>query len=82
MSTRPSSSFSRTLSHSRLINRSSYRDFIEGCNQDFFSQDSTIQDALKALDLEDIDDTIPGMAITLMPHQLIGVAWMVRWLSL
>lgn len=33
---------------------------------------------MRRLDLEEVDQIFPGMTISLMPHQVIGVAWMLR----
>ncbi|KAE9403438.1 hypothetical protein BT96DRAFT_1016994 [Gymnopus androsaceus JB14] len=38
--------------------------------------DITVKAALKQLNLEDVDDILPGMNVRLLPHQVIGVAWM------
>ena len=37
-----------------------------------------VRDAVKALGLINATDRLPGMDVTLMPHQLIGVSWMVK----
>lgn len=37
-----------------------------------------VRDAVKALGLKNATDRLPGMDVTLMPHQLIGVSWMVK----
>ncbi|KAJ1306287.1 hypothetical protein OPQ81_010989 [Rhizoctonia solani] len=37
-----------------------------------------VRDAAKALGLSNTTDRLPGMQVPLMPHQLIGVAWMVK----
>ena len=37
-----------------------------------------VRDAAKALGLYNTTDRLPGMQVPLMPHQLIGVAWMVK----
>ncbi|KAF7289976.1 SNF2 superfamily protein [Mycena indigotica] len=46
-------------------------------NAELFDGNSTIEDALQKLDLESTHDLIPGLDIALMPHQLLGVSWMV-----
>lgn len=38
----------------------------------------TVQKAMEELGLRDKDDLIPGMETRLLPHQAIGVAWMVN----
>jgi hypothetical protein len=37
-----------------------------------------VQDAAKALGLTSMTERLPGMEVPLMPHQLIGVSWMVK----
>ncbi|KAI0640983.1 SNF2 family N-terminal domain-containing protein [Trametes meyenii] len=37
----------------------------------------TVQKAMERLGLQDKKDLIPGMEIRLLPHQLIGVSWMI-----
>ncbi|KAG9109343.1 hypothetical protein FRC07_008339, partial [Ceratobasidium sp. 392] len=37
-----------------------------------------VRDAVKALKLKNATDRLPGMQVALMPHQLIGVSWMVK----
>ncbi|KAF8667979.1 SNF2 family N-terminal domain [Rhizoctonia solani] len=37
-----------------------------------------VRDATKALGLSNTTERLPGMQVPLMPHQLIGVAWMVK----
>ncbi|QRV98450.1 DNA repair protein RAD5 [Ceratobasidium sp. AG-Ba] len=37
-----------------------------------------VRDAVKALGLKSSTDRLPGMEVPLMPHQLIGVSWMVK----
>ncbi|CUA67293.1 DNA repair protein RAD5 [Ustilago maydis 521] [Rhizoctonia solani] len=37
-----------------------------------------VRDAVKSLGLLNITDRLPGMQVPLMPHQLIGVSWMVK----
>lgn len=44
---------------------------------DDFQEDTTIETDLVKLGLKDLNDKLPGMKITLMPHQVIGVAWMI-----
>src|SRR4051812_41385722 len=53
-------------------------DVVAKGNEDSFDQDATIDKALQALNLTDLKDKIPGMEITLMPHQVMGVAWMLE----
>ncbi|EGO02949.1 hypothetical protein SERLA73DRAFT_103014 [Serpula lacrymans var. lacrymans S7.3] len=44
---------------------------------DNLSHGRTVQDAMENLNLRDQKDLIPGLEIRLLPHQLIGVSWMV-----
>jgi len=37
-----------------------------------------VNNALAKLGLRDLAAPLPGMSITLMPHQAIGVAWMLE----
>ncbi|CAE6334692.1 unnamed protein product [Rhizoctonia solani] len=37
-----------------------------------------VRDAAKALGLSSTTERLPGMQVPLMPHQLLGVAWMVK----
>ncbi|KAI0047735.1 hypothetical protein FA95DRAFT_1605864 [Auriscalpium vulgare] len=47
-------------------------------NAEQFNGDATLDEAVKKLDLPDIFTPLPGMEIALMPHQAIGVAWMLE----
>ncbi|KAF5357721.1 hypothetical protein D9758_007422 [Tetrapyrgos nigripes] len=47
-------------------------------NAELFDGSATVEDALKKLGLPNLFSPIPGMAVALMPHQVIGVAWMVE----
>lgn len=38
----------------------------------------TVQKAVKRLGLESKEQLLPGMEVTLMDHQLMGVSWMVE----
>lgn len=37
-----------------------------------------VQDAARALGLSTTTERLPGMQVSLMPHQLIGVSWMIK----
>ncbi|KAJ9128125.1 hypothetical protein QFC24_000417 [Naganishia onofrii] len=43
-----------------------------------FRKSRTVFNATRTLRLKDVSDRIPGMAVTLMPHQVIGVEWMLN----
>lgn len=45
-------------------------------NAEQFDDNVTIDVALKKLGLKDQYTPLPGMTITLLPHQIMGVAWM------
>lgn len=45
-------------------------------NAETFDGNVKVDDSLKKLGLASLVDTLPGMEIALMPHQVIGVAWM------
>ncbi|KAI0070755.1 hypothetical protein K474DRAFT_702536 [Panus rudis PR-1116 ss-1] len=45
-------------------------------NAEQFDGNESVDKALKKLNLPDLFTPLPGMQITLMPHQAIGVAWM------
>lgn len=40
---------------------------------------ATVDEAFKKLKLKKQKECVPGMRVSLMPHQLIGVAWMVEY---
>ncbi|KAJ7054346.1 SNF2 family N-terminal domain-containing protein [Mycena amicta] len=50
---------------------------IEAGNAELFDGNSKIEDALERLGLATTHDLIPGLDIALMPHQLLGVSWMI-----
>ncbi|KAF7302742.1 SNF2 superfamily protein [Mycena chlorophos] len=50
---------------------------IEAGNAELFDGNETIDKALEKLGLESVQELIPGLEIALMPHQVLGVAWMV-----
>jgi SNF2 family DNA or RNA helicase len=47
-------------------------------NVETFDGNESVDKALKYLDLENLDDKLPGMEVSLMAHQALGVAWMVE----
>ncbi|KAG9106693.1 hypothetical protein FRC07_008757, partial [Ceratobasidium sp. 392] len=51
--------------------------FIEQALSDYKPM-ASVQAALKVLQLKDAAERLPGMRVTLMPHQLTGAAWMVQ----
>ena len=50
--------------------------FIATVDTEFFDRTVKVGDALKSLGLQSTNDYLPHMTITLMPHQIIGVSWM------
>ncbi|KAF9220758.1 hypothetical protein BS17DRAFT_786466 [Gyrodon lividus] len=44
-------------------------------NSEFFDGNATVDKALERLGLKSQYQLLPGMAVSLMPHQTIGVAW-------
>jgi hypothetical protein len=54
----------------------SLQKFLQDCNRDFFDANATVQKGLERLGLRDLEDTLPGMELPLMPHQILGVAFM------
>ncbi|TDL24597.1 hypothetical protein BD410DRAFT_786110 [Rickenella mellea] len=50
--------------------------FLEAGNAEQFDDNASVNDALKKLGIRDLNTPLPGMEVTLMPHQAIGVAWM------
>ncbi|KAJ7131709.1 SNF2 family DNA-dependent ATPase [Mycena crocata] len=45
---------------------------------DNLSHGLTVKEAMKDLGLEDQKDLLPGLEVRLLPHQAIGVAWMLK----
>lgn len=45
---------------------------------DNFSENVTVAEAAQKLGLAHMDALLPGMQVKLMPHQIIGVQWMVQ----
>ncbi|KAI0290312.1 SNF2 family N-terminal domain-containing protein [Russula brevipes] len=43
---------------------------------DNLAQDMQVKDGMKYLGLKDAKDILPGMEVRLIPHQIIGVSWM------
>jgi hypothetical protein len=53
------------------------KDFFISAMEDFQEMPKVV-DAAHKLGLETTSDLIPGLEVQLMPHQLIGVSWMVE----
>jgi SNF2 family DNA or RNA helicase len=51
---------------------------VEAGNAESFLGNESVDDALRELGLNTLFDKLPGIEIALMPHQVMGVAWMLR----
>ena len=51
---------------------------VEAGNAPSFDGNATVEQALEKLGLQTQYDLLPGMEVALMPHQTIGVAWMLE----
>ncbi|KAJ3936205.1 MAG: SNF2 superfamily protein [Lentinula lateritia] len=51
---------------------------VEAGNSESFDHNATVEAALNKLGLPTLATPLPGMEVALMPHQVIGVAWMVE----
>ncbi|KAK0446072.1 SNF2 family N-terminal domain-containing protein [Desarmillaria tabescens] len=49
---------------------------IEAGNAEQFDGNASVNEGLQKLGLDSITSLLPGMEVPLMPHQVIGVAWM------
>ena len=47
-----------------------------------FKDDATVTDSQNKLNLRTENDLLDGMVVRLLPHQIIGVAWMVDQVGL
>ena len=54
-----------------------FKDFFISAMEDF-QETPKVVDAAHKLGLGSTSDVIPGLEVQLMPHQLIGVSWMVE----
>ena len=54
-----------------------FKDFFISAMEDF-QETPKVVDAAHKLGLDSTSDVIPGLEVQLMPHQLIGVSWMVE----
>ena len=63
----------------RLTHPSSIKRYLEVAgNSDYFDGDAKVEASLKALGLPNLSTLLPGMEVALMPHQVIGVDWMLK----
>ncbi|KAI0035171.1 SNF2 family N-terminal domain-containing protein [Vararia minispora EC-137] len=51
---------------------------VNASNAEVFDGNETVGKALEELALDSLDTIPPGMTITLMAHQVIGVSWMIK----
>ncbi|PPQ82538.1 hypothetical protein CVT25_007147 [Psilocybe cyanescens] len=51
---------------------------VEAGNAESFDGNESVEKALKYLGLTCLQQKLPGMEISLMPHQIMGVAWMIE----
>lgn len=51
---------------------------ISAGNAEQFDGNACVDDALQKLGLSALYRPLPGMEVALMPHQVIGVAWMIE----
>ncbi|KAJ3805241.1 SNF2 family N-terminal domain-containing protein [Lentinula lateritia] len=51
---------------------------VEAGNSESFDHNATVEAALNKLGLPTLATPLPGMEVALMPHQVIGVAWMLE----
>jgi len=47
-------------------------------NVETFDGNASMDKALKHLGLKNLNDKLPGMEVSLMAHQVLGVAWMLE----
>lgn len=67
------------LSKYPLTRPSSIKRYLEiAGNSDYFDGDAKVEASLKALGLPNLSTLLPGMEVALMPHQVIGVDWMLK----
>ena len=51
---------------------------IQAGNAEVFDGNERVEDALKFLGLKNLNDVLPGMEVSLMAHQAMGVKWMLE----
>lgn len=62
-----------------IMIRESYEHFYKAAAEgEDFEGNATVDASAAALGLKSQKDILPGLTITLLPHQLIGVAWMIQ----
>lgn len=63
--------------HDRPRNAEGLADLFKTALDDF-QEDTDVETALKGLDMQRLEDRISGLKIQLMPHQVLGVHWMIQ----
>ena len=71
--------FTQPLRSRPLIRLCSIKRYLEVAgNSDYFDGDAKVEASLKAIGLPNLSTLLPGMEVALMPHQVIGVDWMIK----
>ncbi|KAL5521625.1 hypothetical protein ACEPAF_2373 [Sanghuangporus sanghuang] len=69
--------FGRSINRDRTAQTAQLQEFFQiAGNAEQFDTNASVGDALKRLNLPNLSTKFPGLDIMLMPHQVIGVAWM------
>jgi len=69
----------RPVGSRSLTRPSSVKRYLEVAgSSDYFDGDAKVEESLKALGLPNLSTLLPGMEVPLMPHQVIGVDWMLK----
>ncbi|KAL5498669.1 hypothetical protein ACEPAH_2024 [Sanghuangporus vaninii] len=69
--------FGRSINRDPTIQTAQLQEFFQiAGNAEQFDTNASVGDALKRLNLPNLSTKFPGLDIMLMPHQVIGVAWM------
>ena len=55
----------------------SFREFMNNALEDF-KDNVPVAEAQTKLGLQSQDELLPGMSVRLLPHQIIGVSWMLE----
>ncbi|KAL5514334.1 hypothetical protein ACEPAG_2422 [Sanghuangporus baumii] len=69
--------FGRSINRDPTVQTTQLQKFFQiAGNAEQFDTNASVGDALKRLNLPNLSAKFPGLDIMLMPHQVIGVAWM------
>ncbi|KAL7418957.1 hypothetical protein Q5752_006641 [Cryptotrichosporon argae] len=63
--------------HDRPRTAHGLQEFFQNSMADF-AEDLTVEDAMRKIGLDNINDKVPGATFTLMAHQILGVSFMVE----